>query len=239
MKSNIDFLKKPEGIYGENILALHAFGFIDPVDEFYSYGYCNCSRASYRKPNPGINPYCSIYHDPIPMHIIRSNIGGKILIEFSAMVVEGPTSHNNSEYIQIECQSPVQFFFEFMSAPISIDDYFDLDDWTFFHFWDNSFQYRPYKLISGGHKVLIKLREEIFVNKDGSTSPMGRYIYSDVTSTATDDKLYSQIRIMWENDVYMRVSYSKTGNYWHIVTLTATFLLSAERLLALYRRFCK
>ena len=82
MKSNIDFLKKPEGIYGENILALHAFGFIDPVDEFYSYGYCNCSRASYRKPNPGINPYCSIYHDPIPMHIIRSNIGGKILIEF-------------------------------------------------------------------------------------------------------------------------------------------------------------
>ncbi len=152
---------------------------------------------------------------------------------------EAPKDSKSGEYVRLTCAIPFKHRFDVESLPISLDDLRSMirSSPSLAHqYYDRYFLIRPRQLVSGGSKVLVKLRETRFVDGTDFVLNNNRYIESTITNAETDDLFFSEIVLTWETSKITIVTSFRSARYAKHLKLLATFLLSAERLFSMYHR---
>ena len=149
------------------------------------------------------------------------------------------TCPTNREYLNITCRTPHRYYYRFVAYPPSWSRFKALthDKNLLIEVYLKYFVTRPFQLINGGHRALIKYSEKQLADENGFVDPnTGRHILSDVSSTFGGDPRRTEMIFLWDSEIYEKISVVPTGGYLQIVKVMATFLLAAERVVAVYLR---
>ena len=158
--------------------------------------------------------------------------------DYHLLLIEGPKDVASGEILRLSCRGSQLLEYKYLLFPMSwstlLDKLSNRDDIVdYFHKYLFT---RPQQLAAGGRYNLIKLSETKFMKSQHLMQDKDRYVFSTSTSTSTGDQNFSEIVICWESSVYELVKTVRTGSFWKLASVSATFFLAAERLWHLQKR---
>ena len=238
----VSVLEYPEvenGVYDSSVIGFSLDMASDPhAGNLDISNYCNCSSRLMK--NRSENRNCSQIATLFPLQYVDN--GGNVRTSFNSLLfVEAPKDFGRCELIVIKCEPPVKSILWFQTIPITWNDFVAVvaNHSEAIEMYERHFDSRPQLQTPGGHKILVKLSEQRFEDRDGVMRDGDRFIKSTVSVARVEEQLYIEAVVAWENSVTAVVRTLTATNYLAFVKYLATFLLTAEKIFYFYTKFIK
>ncbi len=110
------------------------------------------------------------------------------------------------------------------------------DMFEFYETFMNNFKVR---ILPANHLNKLLLQKRIVQNIGQEVDYLNTFVGMQMTKTKSGVANYTEIIVGWQSEVYSHAKQIRTGNYFGVFKLVATFLLALERVVAFWHRYVK